>query len=67
MDFHKKTPLSSNQPTDVGKSNGELKKQFITTGSVQLNGGNLTNPNAAISPNAGDVLKLSNKHAVRFV
>ncbi len=49
------------------KSNGELKKQFITTGSVQLNGEKLTDPNAAISPAAGDVLKLSKKHAVRFV
>ena len=49
------------------KSNGELKKQFITTGSVQLNGEKLTDPNAAIAPAAGDVLKLSKKHAVRFV
>jgi tyrosyl-tRNA synthetase len=49
------------------KSNGELKKQFITTGSVQLNGEKLTDPNAAISPAVGDVLKLSKKHAVRFV
>ncbi len=49
------------------KSNGELKKQFITTGSVQLNGEKLTDPNAAISPQAGDVMKLSKKHAVRFV
>ena len=49
------------------KSNGELKKQFITTGSVQLNGGKLTDPNAAISPTADDSLKLSKKHAVRFV
>jgi tyrosyl-tRNA synthetase len=49
------------------KSNGELKKQFITTGSVQLNGGKLTDPNASVSPAPGDVLKLSKKHAVRFV
>ncbi len=49
------------------KSNGELKKQFITTGSVQLNGKKLTDPNAAITPGTGDVLKLSKKHAVRFV
>ncbi len=49
------------------KSNGELKKQFITTGSVQLNGEKLTDPNVPISPAAGDVLKLSKKHAVRFV
>lgn len=49
------------------KSNGELKKQFITTGSVQLNGGKLTDPNVTIAPQAGDVLKLSKKHAVRLV
>lgn len=49
------------------KSNGELKKQFIITGSVQLNGTKLTDPNAPLSPQAGDVLKLSKKHALRFV
>lgn len=49
------------------KSNGELRKQFITTGSVQLNGEKLTDPNAAVSLKEGDVLKLSKKHAVRFV
>jgi tyrosyl-tRNA synthetase len=49
------------------KSNGELKKQFITTGSVQLNGEKLTDPTADVTPAAGDVLKLSKKHAVRFV
>ena len=51
----------------VEKSNGELRKQFITSGSVQLNGDKLTDPGAAVSPQAGDVLKLSKKHAVRFV
>jgi tyrosyl-tRNA synthetase len=49
------------------KSNGELRKQFITAGSVQLNGEKLTDPSAPVSPAAGDVLKLSKKHAVRFV
>ena len=49
------------------KSNGELKKQFITTGSIQLNGDKLTDPNAPVFPAAGDVLKLSKKHAVRFI
>lgn len=52
---------------DLEKSNGELRKQFITSGSVQLNGEKLTDPNAPVSPTAGDVLKLSKKHAVRFV
>lgn len=52
---------------ELEKSNGELRKQFITTGSVQLNGEKLVDPSAAISPVAGDVLKLSKKHAVKFV
>jgi tyrosyl-tRNA synthetase len=50
----------------ISKSNGELKKQFIAPGSVQLNGEKLTDPNAGVSPVAGDILKLSKKHAVRF-
>lgn len=49
------------------KSNGELRKQFISSGSVQLNGEKLTDPAAMVSPIAGDTLKLSKKHAVRFV
>ncbi|MGC4014356.1 MAG: tyrosine--tRNA ligase [Luteolibacter sp.] len=52
---------------EVEKSNGELRKQFITTGSVQLNGEKLTDPSAAVSVQLGDVLKLSKKHAVRFI
>ncbi len=51
----------------ITKSNGELKKQFITPGSVQLNGEKLTDPNDAVTLSAGDVLKLSKKHAVRFI
>ncbi len=51
---------------DLEKSNGELKKQFITSGSVQLNGDKLTDPAAPVTPAPGDVLKLSKKHAVRF-
>ncbi|GAA5483737.1 tyrosine--tRNA ligase [Haloferula sargassicola] len=51
----------------ITKSNGELKKQFISSGSVQLNGDKLFDPNATVSPAAGDVLKLSKKHAVRFI
>jgi tyrosyl-tRNA synthetase len=49
------------------KSNSELRKQFIISGSVQLNGEKLTDPAAEITISAGDVLKLSKKHAVRFV
>jgi tyrosyl-tRNA synthetase len=48
------------------KSNSELRKQFITSGSVQLNGEKLLDPAAAITPQPGDVLKLSKKHAIRF-
>ena len=48
------------------KSNSELKKQFIATGAVQLNGKKLTDPNAAISPQSGDILRLSKKHSVRI-
>ena len=51
----------------ITKSNGELKKQYITTGSIQLNGEKLTDPNSTITPSPGDVLKLSKKHAVRFL
>ena len=49
------------------KSNGELRKQFITAGSVQLNGEKLTDPAASVTPQPGDVLKLSKKHAVKWV
>lgn len=49
------------------KSNGELRKQFITSGAVQLNGDKLTDPAAVPVLSAGDVLKLSKKHAVRLV
>lgn len=49
------------------KSNGELRKQFIMPGAVQLNGDKLTDPTAAFCAKSGDVLKLSKKHAVRLV
>lgn len=52
---------------DVEKSNSELRKQFIVSGSVQLNGEKLTDPAATVTLVAGDILKLSKKHAVRFV
>lgn len=50
----------------ITKSNGELRKQFIQSGSVQLNGEKLTDPAATVAPKPGDVLKLSKKHAVRL-
>jgi tyrosyl-tRNA synthetase len=52
---------------DLEKSNSELRKQFITSGSVQLNGEKLTDPAAVVAPQSGDVLKLSKKHAVRLM
>ncbi|MFK7850927.1 MAG: tyrosine--tRNA ligase [Akkermansiaceae bacterium] len=60
------TSFSFKNAFDLQKSNGELRKQFITSGSVQLNGEKQTDPTANISPKAGDTLKLSKKHAVRF-
>jgi tyrosyl-tRNA synthetase len=48
------------------KSNSELKKQFVATGAIQLNGEKLTDPNAPVAVAAGDVLRLSKKHSVRF-
>jgi tyrosyl-tRNA synthetase len=50
----------------IEKSTSELRKQFIATGAVQLNGEKLTDPLAAIHPAAGDILRLSKKHSVRF-
>ena len=52
---------------DLEKSNGELRKQFILSGSVQLNGEKLTDPTFLLSPTSGDTLKLSKKHAIRFI
>jgi tyrosyl-tRNA synthetase len=52
---------------NLEKSNSELRKQFISSGSVQLNGQKLTDPTAPLTPTPGDILKLSKKHAVRFI
>ena len=49
------------------KSNGELRKQFITTGAVQLDGEKLTDPMASFSGEPGQVLRLSKKQSVRLV
>ncbi|MEO1855912.1 MAG: tyrosine--tRNA ligase [Rubritalea sp.] len=51
---------------NLKKSNGELKKQSIQPGAIQLNGEKLTDPNAAVSVKAGDILRLSKKHTVKF-
>ena len=49
------------------KSNGELRKQFITTGAVQLDGEKLSDPMAEFRAEAGQVLRLSKKQSVRLV
>ena len=51
----------------MDKSNGELKRQFITTGAVQLSGERLTDPAAPVEVHGGDVLRLSKKHSVQFI
>jgi len=51
---------------NIKKSNGELKKQSIIPGAVQLNGEKLTDPAAAIDLNENDILRLSKKHIVKF-
>ena len=48
------------------KSNGELKKQSILPGAVQLNGEKLTDPNATPELKVGDILRLSKKHSVKI-
>lgn len=49
------------------KSNGELRKQFITTGAVQLDGEKLIDPMADFRAEAGQVLRLSKKQSIRLV
>jgi len=61
------TSFAFQKAFNLKKSNGELRKQFITSGSVQLNGEKQTDPTSSITLAAGDILKLSKKHAVRFV
>jgi tyrosyl-tRNA synthetase len=51
----------------LDKSNSELRKQFILTGAIQLNGEKLSDPNAPVHPAPGDILRLSKKHALRIV
>ncbi|WP_308988781.1 tyrosine--tRNA ligase [Roseibacillus persicicus] len=51
---------------NLKKSNGELKKQSILPGAVQLNGEKLIDPNATLELTAGDILRLSKKHSVKI-
>jgi len=50
----------------IARSNGEIRRQFITTGAVQLNGAKLTDPAAPLALEPGDLLRLSKKHAVKI-
>ena len=51
----------------VKKSNGELKKQSIAPGAIQLNGEKLTDPFAVVTLKAGDVLRLSKKFTAKLI
>jgi tyrosyl-tRNA synthetase len=59
--------LAFQQGFGLKKSNGELKKQSILPGAVQLNGEKLTDPHATPAIKPGDVLRLSKKHSIRFL
>lgn len=48
----------------IDKSLGEIRKQHIIPGAVQLNGEKLTDPTAVINFQEKDVLRLSKKHSV---
>ncbi|MEM9081532.1 MAG: tyrosine--tRNA ligase [Verrucomicrobiota bacterium] len=52
---------------ELKKSNGELKKQSILPGAIQLNGEKLTDPNSTITIVKNDILRLSKKHSVKFI
>ncbi len=49
---------------EIQKSLGEIRKQHILPGAVQLNGEKLTDPTAVIDFKETDVLRLSKKHSV---
>ncbi len=51
---------------DLKKSKGELRKQYITTGAVQLDGEKLNDPHATFTAEAGQVLRMSKKQSVRL-
>ena len=50
----------------LAKSNGVLRKEHFIPGAIQLNDEKITDPNASLQLKAGDILRLSKKHAVRF-
>ena len=52
---------------DLQKSLGEVKKQLIIPGAVQLDGVKLTDPAATFKAQSGQILRLSKKHSVKIV
>ncbi|MDB9742081.1 tyrosine--tRNA ligase, partial [Akkermansiaceae bacterium] len=52
---------------DTKKSNGELKKQSIAPGAIQLNGEKLTDPFQAVTLKSGDILRLSKKYTAKIL
>jgi len=52
---------------DQQKSLGEVKKQFVIPGAVQLDGEKLTDPAAIFSAHGGQILRLSKTQSVRLV
>jgi tyrosyl-tRNA synthetase len=52
---------------NLQKSLGEVKKQFIIPGAVQLDGVKLTDPAAIFEAQSGQILRLSKKHSVKIV
>jgi len=71
VDFAGKTVIEAashafKEAFGMEKSNGELRKQYITTGAVQLDGEKLNDPQAEFSAEAGQILRMSKKQSVRL-
>ncbi|MGJ8676485.1 MAG: tyrosine--tRNA ligase [Akkermansiaceae bacterium] len=56
--------LAYSQVFQLEKSLGEVRKQHILPGAVQLDGEKLTDPTATIVFKTGNILRLSKKHSV---
>lgn len=52
---------------NLQKSNGDLRKQHFQPGAIQLNDEKISDVNALLQLQSGDILRMSKKHAVRFV
>ncbi len=59
------TSFAYQKAFQIKKSNGELKKQSILPGAVQINGEKQTDPNSTPEFKEGDILRLSKKHSVK--